>query len=82
MQKSSTHKKNENIDLFVGLDVHKETLDIAVADDGRTAEVRHYGKSGVLWLRSTRCRVNSTQLVARRTSSMRPGRAVMPAIDI
>lgn len=46
MQKSSTRKKNENIDLFVGLDVHKETIDIAVADDGRTAEVRHYGKIG------------------------------------
>ena len=26
MQKSSTHKKNENIDLFVGLDVHKEVV--------------------------------------------------------
>lgn len=46
MQKSSTHKKNENIDLFVGLDVHKETIDIAVAAAGRTAEVRHYGKIG------------------------------------
>jgi len=46
MQKSSTHKKNENTDLFVGLDVHKETIDIAVAADGRTAEVRHYGQIG------------------------------------
>ena len=44
MKKSSTHQKPENIDLFVGLDVHKATIDVATADEGRTAEVRHYGK--------------------------------------
>ena len=31
-------------DLFVGLDVHKASIDVATAADGRNAEVRHYGQ--------------------------------------
>jgi transposase len=30
--------------MFVGLDVHKDSISIAPAEDGRDGEVRHYGK--------------------------------------
>jgi len=32
-----------NRSMFVGMDVHKETIDISVAEGGRQGEVRHYG---------------------------------------
>lgn len=34
-------KKNN---MFIGMDVHKKSIDIAIADGGRDGEVRHYGK--------------------------------------
>ena len=28
---------------FIGLNVHSKTISVAIADEGRTGEVRHYG---------------------------------------
>jgi transposase len=33
----------ENRSMFVGLDVHKETIDVSIAEGERQGEVRHYG---------------------------------------
>ena len=33
----------ENRNMFVGLDVHKETIDVSITEDHRDGEVRPYG---------------------------------------
>ena len=29
--------------MFVGMDVHKESINVSIAEEGRSGEVRHYG---------------------------------------
>ena len=33
----------EQRNMFVGMDVHKESIDISIAEEGRQGEVRHDG---------------------------------------
>ena len=42
--KTPTDKRTSKPFLFVALDVHKESISIGEAEDGRTGEVRSYGR--------------------------------------
>ena len=35
--------KGNSTTKFIGLDVHSKTISVAIADEGRKGEVRHYG---------------------------------------
>jgi transposase len=43
-QTTKSEDKHMNTDKYVGLDVHKVATQVVIADEGRTGEVRHYGK--------------------------------------
>lgn len=51
-----------SISKFVGLDVHKETIAVALAEDGRAGEIRFYGTT-------PHTQESIRRLVARLTST-------------
>ena len=69
-----------NRSMFVGLDVHKETIDVSIAEGRRDGEVRHYGVIASdlepldKVVRAARAQTGSS------TSSMRPVRAASGSI--
>ena len=46
---------NKTITVFVGLDVHKESIEIATADGTSGGEVRHVGRVGGDMASTVRC---------------------------
>jgi len=50
--RSATHQWRQVMgkrSMFVGMDVHKESIDISLAEEGRDGEVRHYGSIAGIW---------------------------------
>ena len=68
--------------LFIGMDVHKESIEIALADDGAHGEVRRYGRIGGTLdaLKKTLRKLVSED--KRSISAMRPGHVATSFIDI
>ena len=69
-----------NAVLYVGLDVHKDSIEIAVAESGRDAEVRLLGDPPVTCPPSTRLSRSCAPPATLCASSMKLGRVVMSSI--
>jgi len=58
--------------IFIGMDVHKNSIDIAIAESGRTGQVRHYGKINGTLAALKKLLVNWSAKVIVPISCMKP----------
>ncbi len=68
--------------LYAGLDVHKNSIEVALAEGGREGEVRRYGRIGEIWIHWTRLYVSLFQQARSCDSCMRQALAVTRYIVI
>jgi len=73
MRKSSTR--------YVGLNVHKDSIDIAAPRPGATARFGTWAASAAIWPRRTRACASSSARAARCTSCTKPGPAALSSED-
>ena len=71
-----------NRSMFVGLDVHKETIDVSIAEGDRHGAVRHYGVIQAISSRSTRSYARCARQTGAFTLCTKRGHAGSASIGI